>query len=82
MDFIIGFPKVLGKDCIFAVVDRLTKFSHFFVVTTTFIAAQVAELFFKELFILHGLPKSVISDRDSIFLSAFWQELSKSCGNI
>ena len=35
MDFITGFPKVFGKDCIFVVVDRLTKFSHLFVVTTT-----------------------------------------------
>ena len=64
MDFITSFPKVFCKDCIFLVVDRLTKF----VVTTTFTAAQVAELFFKEFFILHGLPK-----RDSIFLSAFWK---------
>ena len=47
MDFIIGLPKVLGKDCIFVVVDRLTKFSHFFDVTTTFNAAQVAELFLR-----------------------------------
>ena len=36
MDFIIGFPKVLGKDCIFLVVDRLTNFSYLFVFTTTF----------------------------------------------
>ena len=36
MDFITGLPKVFGKDCIFVVVDRLTKFDHFFVVTTTF----------------------------------------------
>ena len=47
MDFITGFPKVFGKDCIFVVVDRLTKFSHLFVVTTTFTATQVVELFFK-----------------------------------
>ena len=82
MDFITGLPKVFGKDCIFVVVDWLTKFDHLFVVTGTFTAAQVAKLFFKEVFRLHGLPKSIVSDRDSIFLSAFWQELSKSCGNI
>ena len=46
MDFITGLPKVFGKDCIFVVVHRLTKFSHFFVVTTTFTTAQVSELFF------------------------------------
>ena len=60
-----------GKDCIFVVVDRITKFAHLFSVTTTFIAAQVAELFFKEVFRLHGLPKSIVSDKDSRFLSAF-----------
>ena len=47
MDFITGFPKVFGKDCIFVVVDRLTKFAHSFVFTTTFTVAQVDELFFK-----------------------------------
>ena len=80
MDFITGFPKVLGKDCIFVVVDRLTKFVHFFVITTTFTAAQVVELFFREAFRLHGLPKSIVSDRDSIFFSAFWQEIFKMAG--
>ena len=59
MDFITGFPKVFGKDCIFVVVNRLTKFSHFFIVNTTFTSAQVSELFFKEVFRLHGLPKSI-----------------------
>ena len=77
MDFITSLPKVFGKDCIFVVVDRLTKFSHLFSVTTTFTIAQVAELFFKEIFRLHELPKIIVSDRDSRFFSAFWQELFK-----
>ena len=47
MDFITGLPKVFGKHFIFVVVDRLTKIDHLFFVTTTFTAAQVAELFFK-----------------------------------
>ena len=80
MDFITSFPKVFGKDCIFVVVDRITKFSHLFFSTTTFTAAQVAELFFKEVFRLHGLPKSIVSDRDSISFSAFWQEIFKMAG--
>ena len=46
MDFITNFPKVFGKDCIFVVVDRLTKFAHLFVVTTSFTFAQVYELIF------------------------------------
>ena len=49
---------------LYLVVDRLTKFSHLFSVTSSFSAAQVSYLFFKEIFILHGLPKSIVSDRD------------------
>jgi hypothetical protein len=68
MDFITGLPKTQGKDCIFVVVDRLTKFAHFFAIATDFSATQVAELFFR----LHGLPKIIVSDRDSRFMSTFW----------
>ena len=71
MDFITGLPKTQGKDCIFVVVDRLTKFAHFFAIATHFSAAQVAELFFREIFRLHGLPKTIVSDRDSRFMSTF-----------
>ena len=80
MDFITGLAKVFDKDCIYVVVDRLTKFSHLFSITTTFTVAQVAELFFKEVSRLHGLPKSIVSDRYSKFFSAFWQELFKMVG--
>ena len=51
-----------------------------FVFTTNFTAAQVDELFFKEFFILHGIPKSIVSDRDSRLFSAFWPELFKMVG--
>ena len=57
------------------VVDRLTKFSHLFSVTSSFSAAQVTNLFFKEIFRLHGLPKSIVSDRDGRFMSDFWKEI-------
>jgi hypothetical protein len=80
MDFITGLPRAQGKDCIFMVVDRLTKFSHFFPIATDFSAAQVAELFFREVFRLHGLPKTIISDRDNRFMSTFWQELFRLVG--
>ena len=75
MDFIIGSPKYLGKDCINVVVDRLKKFAHLFPVTSYFSSAQVADIFFKEIFRLHGLPKSIVSDRDSRFIGGFWQEI-------
>jgi hypothetical protein len=51
-------PRVQGRDCIFVVVDRLTKFMHFFVIPTEYKATQVAELFFREIFRLHGLPQA------------------------
>ena len=80
MDFITGLPKAQGQDCIFVVVDRLTKFAHFFAISSTYSAAQTVELFFCEVFRLHGLPRSIVSDRDSRFLSHFWQELFRLCG--
>ena len=75
MDFITGLPKVNGKDWIFVVVDRLTKYAHFFAIPSDLQAAQVAELFFREVFRLHGLPQSIISDRDRRCVSNFWTKL-------
>jgi hypothetical protein len=60
MDFITGLPKIQGKDCIFVVVDRLTKFAHFFAISMDFSASQV-DLFFREVFRLHGIPKMIVS---------------------
>jgi hypothetical protein len=62
------------------VVDRLTKFAHFFAIPSDYSAAQVAELFFREIFRLHGLPKTIVSDRDSRFMGGFWQELFRLVG--
>jgi hypothetical protein len=75
MDFITGLPKVQGKDCIYAVVDRLTKFAHFYAIPREYSAVQVAEIFFREVFRLHRLPKNIVSDRDSRFIGTFWREL-------
>jgi hypothetical protein len=80
MDFIMGLQKVQGRDCIYAVVDRLTKFSHFFAISSEYKATQVAELFFREIFKLHGLLRFIVSDRDNGFLSAFWEALSRLAG--
>jgi hypothetical protein len=80
MDFITGLPKVEGKDCIYVVVDRLTKFAHFYAIPTEYSAVQVADLFFKEVFRLHGLPKNIVSDRDSRFIGTFWRDLFRLVG--
>ena len=75
MEFITGIPKSQGKHNIYVVVDRLKKFAHLFAVTSTISASEVASLFFKDIFRLHGLPKTIISDKDSKFTSAFLQAL-------
>ena len=80
MDFITGLPKIQGKDRIYVVVDCLTKYSHFMAISTDFKAPQLAEVFFKEIFRLHGLPKNIVSDRDPKFLSLFWKEIFKLSG--
>ena len=80
MDFITGLPKVHGKDSIYVVVDRLTKFAHFFPKSTEYKAPQITEVFFNEIFHLHGLPKNIVSDRYSKFLSKFWQKLFRLAG--
>jgi hypothetical protein len=80
MDFIIGLPKVQGKDCIYVVVDRLTKFAHFYAIPTENSAVQVTELFFREVFRLHGLSRNIINDRDSRFIGTFWRELFRLVG--
>jgi hypothetical protein len=64
----------------FVVVDHLTKFAHLFAISMEYIAYQVAKLFFREYFMLYGLPKNIVSDRDSRFVSNFWQEIFKLVG--
>lgn len=71
MDFIVGLPSSNGLTVILTVVDRLTKFGHFFSLAHPYTACKVVEVFFTGVFKLHGLPKTIVSDRDAIFTSLF-----------
>lgn len=75
MDFITHLPSSSGKTVILVVVDLLTKQAHFSALPTHFTATLVAEVFIRDIVRLHGIPTSLVSDRDPLFLSQFWQEL-------
>ena len=80
MDFIEGLPRSKGKDCIMVVVDRFTKFAHFIYLTHPYSAPEVDRVFLDQVMKLHGVPNSIVFDRDKIFTSLFWQELMRSLG--
>ena len=77
----MDLPKTLsGYDAILVVVDRLSKMAHFIPTTASVTALATAKLFVDHIFKLHGLPKSLVSDRDTRFTSKFWQALFHSLG--
>ena len=81
MDFITGLPTTKrGKNAILVVVDRMSKMVHLIATTTDLNAQGVAQLFQDRVFCLHGIPDDIVSDRDTRFTSAFWQELQKLLG--
>jgi len=72
MDFIIGLPKTTKQnDAIMVVMDKLIKETHYVPIKCNFKVTDVANVFMKEIFILHGFPKTIISERDAKFISNF-----------
>jgi len=74
MDFVCGLPNSEGYTVIMVVVDRFSKGAHFGAIPTSHSAYKVAKLFVTLVAKLHGMPRNIISDRDPILLSRFWQE--------
>jgi hypothetical protein len=72
MDLITRLPKVQDMDYIYVVVDMLTKYAHFFSIPIEYKASQVANIFFREVFKLHGILRNIVSDWDNRFLNTFW----------
>ena len=84
MDFMVNLPSsALGDskyNSLYVVVDTLSKMVHLIPTTTTVKAEGVARLYFEHIYRLHGLPKGIISDRDTKFTGAFWRALQKMVG--
>jgi hypothetical protein len=80
MDFIEGLPKYDGFNYILVIVDRFTKYAHFLPLKHPFIAPQVARVTFDGVVKLHGMSRTILSDRDKIFTSHFWTQLFTLAG--
>lgn len=80
MDFVVGLPVSRTKDAIWVIVDRLTKSAHFLAIRKTDGATVLAKKYVSEIVKLHGVPVSIVSDRDSKFTSAFWRAFQAEMG--
>jgi len=81
MDLLGPLPKSInGNDMILLIIDRLTKMAHFIPTTSTVTSKAVAQLFLRYVFQYHGLPESIVSDRDPKFTSKFWRSLNEALG--
>ena len=81
MDFVVGLPRTFRKhDAVWVVVHRLTKSAHFLPIQQGDPLDKLARLYVAEIVRLHGVPTSIVSDRDPRFTSHFWESLQKAMG--
>jgi len=76
MNFITDLPNAKGYNQCWVVVDRFTKMAYFIPLKNRK-AKELAEIFVPEIWRLHGLPKRIVLDRDTVFISSFWQEVMR-----
>lgn len=79
MDFVEGLPKVGSKSVILTIVERFLRYAHF-TLFHPYSAKSVAAAFFKDIVRPHGVPVSIVFDRDPVFTSTFWQALFQLLG--
>ncbi|GJY80831.1 putative reverse transcriptase domain-containing protein [Tanacetum coccineum] len=81
MDFMTKLPRTSsGHDTIWVIVDRLTKYAHFLPMREDYKMDRLARMYLNEIVYRHGVPVSIISDRDSRFTSRFWQSMQEALG--
>ena len=81
MDFVTHFPWTLRRhDAVWVIVDRLTKSAHFLTVRMTFTVEEFCRLYILEIVRLHGVPVSLVWDRDPRFTAHFWKSFQKAMG--
>ena len=80
MDFLGLLPKLNNFNYLLVIIDRLTSQIHLVLTTTTVTAKGIVWIVLKEVLRLHGIPESIVSDRDARFTSIFWRELQKLMG--
>jgi transposase InsO family protein len=81
MDFITGLPKISrGFDSIWVIMDRLTKSAHFVPMKIDYRASRYAEIYVARIMSLHGIPKTIVTDKGTQFVSQFWKQFQKSLG--
>jgi hypothetical protein len=81
MDFTVGLPMTARKfDSIWVIVDRLSKSAHFITINTNYKVQKYAEIYIARMLYLHGVLKTIISDRGSQFIARFWEQLHASLG--
>jgi hypothetical protein len=77
--FIVGLPTTQSSyDSICVIVDLFSKVAHFILVKTTYKGAKLAELYIARIMCLHGVPKKIVSDRGTQFMSRFWEKLHEA----